>query len=106
MSDPEIVGSGDEGEIPNQRKIQGPGPSGPRPVMVNQPGKGGSAHPAQPRTPWGLNPTPAAVAVPPVAAVPALATAPTAPAPPATVPRAIAATAARESLRNMFMSPH
>src|SRR5260370_9660831 len=86
MSDPEIVGSGDELEIPNQRKIQGPGPSGPRPVMVNQPGKGGSAHPAQPRTPWGLNPTPAAVAV---AAVAAVVKARAAPAPTAPVPAAM-----------------
>src|SRR5258707_15633046 len=83
MSDPEIVGSGDEVEIPNQRKIQGPGPSGPRPVLVNQPGKGGSAHPAQPRTPWGLNPTPAAVAVGAVVKPRA------APAPPAAVPAAM-----------------
>src|SRR5258707_5198393 len=84
MSDPEIVGSGDEVEIPNQRKIQGPGPSGPRPVMVNQPGEGGSAHPAQPRTPWGLNPTPAAVA-----AVAAVVKARAAPAPTAPVPAAM-----------------
>src|SRR5258707_10903309 len=90
MSDPEIVGSGDEVEIPNQRKIQGPGPSGPRPVMVNQPGKGGSAHPAQPRTPWGLNPTPAAVAV---AAVAAVVKARAAPAPTAPVPAAMPAAA-------------
>src|SRR5258707_12050194 len=85
MSDPEIVGSGDEVEIPNQRKIQGPGPSGPRPVLVNQPRKGESAHPAQPRTPWGLNPAPAAVAV--AAVVKARA----APAPTAAVPAAMPA---------------
>src|SRR5229473_2096778 len=81
MSDPEIVGSGDEVEIPNQRKIQGPGPSGPRPILVNQLGKGGSAHPARPRTPWGLNPTPAAVAT-----VAAVVKAWAAPAPPAAMP--------------------
>src|SRR5258706_2203227 len=86
MSDPEIVGSGDEVEIPNQRKIQGPGPSGPRPVLVNQLGKGGSAHPARPRTPWGLNPAPA------VAAVAAVVKARAAPAPPTAMPAMMPAT--------------